>query len=824
MNQPNDREKFKFSQWNDRTRKIVMTMLYWIAACAVLVSLIVLVLYATSPSKSPRETPDITATLEAALVEALGPPPNTATSTQTPTITQTPTPSWTPLPTLTSTITPTPTITPTSTNTPQPPTLTPALPYNVNEAFQIVPLSPARYDYAIALLESLPDLLPDGTDNPDYYPSFYPAILLQSEALLRYPTDPRVASWRWGLAYNLARIGDDRAILQYASLLSQQVNAVQSSLEELPDWVESQDPRISLKITRINPVQENLSNHLVELDTPGGSLFLWLVEVSGKKTIYTLSDETDFSNPQASQITWADLNGDTTVELVIFTPGPGIRNLKTPTVFDLTKNPPKQLLFNPDQNFEIGLENETTWKVVGNDQDFSDLQLNATVYPPCPATVMHTYHWGGRWLERVSEDYQVETVSQLLSSCELLVDQASSVWSLPAAIQIMEDLLPDWPPESTSQKIYPLDAYDEWRYRLGVYHALVGDLTAAATYFEGIIQSPVIPISRWITPAQDFLKTYDTPAGLYKACVNSEFCDPRIALQNWVATLTPEEAKNAVFTLGYAGVSFRYTDVFDFEGDGIPERWFTIRHRPTERLEFWILSETDTGMEALFVDTVDVNKPTLTRYTNLKGQTYVWIGSQQSFRLVRYPDTLQASIELLPPSYYNQDLTNQIAQNSLEALTSGFSPDLVYKELLDHYESTAFLCLTKEDCGRFNYALGLAAELSGREVPGVDAYLRVWWDAYESLYTTIVRLKLAYKPGYGPLPTPTITPTYSNTPIPTRTNTPVYSPTPTRTGSVSPTVTSTPTATHTENPDMTYTPTPTASHTPTATSTSNSYP
>ena len=145
-------------------------------------------------------------------------------------------------------------------------------------------------------------------------------------------------------------------------------------------------------------------------------------------------------------------------------------------------------------------------------------------------------------------------------------------------------------------------------------------------------------MSRWVSPANEFLRGLRLPASLYRACVNSDYCDNRIALQNWISTLSPEEAVDALYYLSSGGVSIRYTNIFDFEDDGQPERWLTFRHTYIDRLEFWILSVTQDGAQLLFVDTVDTNQPNLTRYTNLDGKTFVWIGSQQSFRLIRYPD------------------------------------------------------------------------------------------------------------------------------------------------------------------------------------------
>ena len=806
------------------------TIIYWSAAIMILIVFIAIVLYATQPPEQPVFTPDISATLEKALADALGPPTSTMTPSLSPTSNPSATSSLTPLPTLTSTPSMTPTITATGSLTPFPPTLTPALPGNVDEAFQLVPLAPSQYNYAIALMEGVPQLLPGGVENEDYYESFYHAEIIQSEAALRYPNNQNTPDWRWSEALNLARLNDEKAQLVYATLLSRMINEAGISLEDLPSMVEAQDPGLSLEIQETTPYDGNLQNDLVELKTPGGSLFFWFTRTSEETIIYPLSDETDFHQPTTSRLLWSDLNGDDEKELVVYSTPGDLRKINTPKVFDLTKTPPKELLFKPNIIFDLNLENTQDWVIASNDQNYFNLEFESTVYPPCPVTIHHTYQWSGTWFERVEETYEVQPVTRLLEYCELLVDQASAIWGLPATIQIMESLLPYWPPQSTSGKIYPPDALDQWRYRLGIYNTLVGNHEEAKIHFENIIQSPSSWDSQWIKPAQDFLAAYQTPWETYTVCVSSEFCDNRIALSNWISNLTVEEAKNALFYLSSRGVAIRYSDTFDFNGDGNKERWFTFRHSYLERLEMWILIIKEDGAQGLFVDTVDTNQPKLTRYTDLNGLTYVWIGSQQSFRLVKPTDMDDAYIELLPPSYYYARFTNQLAENAIDALMSGFSPRTILDRLVSHKDSADFACLNKEDCARFYYALGLAAELSGDENLAVESYLKIWWDSFESPFSTIVRLKLAYKPGYGPIATATPPPT----PIPTRTLTPSLSPTPTLSGTITRTATPTNTPTTTEDPNMTWTPSPTMTNTPidsstptptnTATNTTNPYP
>jgi len=597
------------------------------------------------------------------------------------------------------------------------------------------------------------------------------------------------------LAYNYAQIGDERAGLTFAHLIAGGLNSISASTTDLGNWITTQDPRLSLTVHDVTPYGGNVGNAVLEIHTPGGSIFLWLVETT-EFEVFPLRTVTDFAQPTPSKMMWGDLNMDGWNEVILVTQGANSREITYPLVFDLAHNPPIQLPYKPNLRFEIGLENENDWLIQSVD-DQTVLQFAATVFPPCPVNITHSFQWTGTWIDFTREEYLAEPVTQLLTYCDLLVDQASNIWGPTAAIQIMEQILPSWPPTSTEGQNLPLDEHDEWRYRLGISYALSGNLDFAKAYFEGIITSPAIPGSRWVAPAQKFRAHLDSPKELYQICKTTIFCDERLALHHWVTTLTPRETRNPLVELSNGGVFVRSTGEFDFEGDQQPERWLTLQHNLAERLEFWVLLETNTGLSAHFVDTLDTPQPILTRYTNRLGSSFVWLGHQQAFQIERFPATDSVSVRLLPASYFYADYTNQLASDSLQALLVGYHPGTVRNQLFYHLESDTFICLTATECAQYYYALGLAAELSGWEALAIDSYLKIWWDYFETAYATIARVKLAYRAGFGPPPTLTYTPTKTFTPTATATGT--RTPTPTKTNTRTPGPSPTPT--------MTFTPT-----------------
>jgi hypothetical protein len=806
------------------THKTVIIIAYWAIACLVLLICIGIVAILSLPIINPSEststsTPNITQTLQAAILTA-EPPTPTASPSPVPSATLTQRPTTTPLPTHTPSITLSPTSTGTVTPIPPPPTLTPGRPPEDPETLEIAEWLPEDFDYVIRLAEDYPNTLPQdqrGPNNRDYYGAYRYAIMLQGEALLAYPTAFEADNWRWGQAYYLARTSNPQAAVQYAAPINQAYNTEGVRIGNLEGWIRQNDPRLWLEVSKWPAIGENISNVLLKLNAEGGSAYLWSVETEQGTTVYPLSSEFDFPERMLPDHYWSDITRDGIEELVIHRPDASIREIRFPRVFDLSQTPPQELNFKPNQDFDIGLENEYLWDTVVGEEGGEDLRYTATVYPPCPVTIYHTYHWNGLWIERNRADYAIRPVPGIVSYCELVINQAAWVWGAETAIPLMETLLPDWPPQGDSEpRSYPADGKDEWRYRLGIYYALTGNTTTANEYFQDLIDTPTIPGSRWIEPAREFQRRLDSLAGIYQACIPDEFCNERVALQNLVAAIPSNAAHDTLYYLTNAGVAVRYTHDFDFEGDGIPERYITFRHHPDQKLEFWIIAEKtfgaekESGPEALFVDTVDVSQPTLRRYVTREDISLVWLNAQQSFSLERFQETDEVYIIRYAPSYFYADYTLATVDSAVNALLSGAFALPIRDELAELRRSENFACLTDNDCAYFYYVLGLANELGQDEEGAVNNYLLIWEEYPNTPFAQITRLKLTFKPGFSPPPTFTPTPTITNTPTKTPTNT--VTPTYTITPGPSPTPTDTPTPTQTYTPGPS--PTPTDTHTP----------
>jgi len=477
---------------------------------------------------APRPTSTATITPTKTITPTIMPTP---TFTLSPTATRTRRPTFTPTITLTPTRTLTPTLTPTP---PGPPTLTPARPIPGDNIYSLQLWSPERAGQLVNLLHDYANTLTRqerGENDINYYSAFRYAIYAQREALLRFPEAPEADSWRWMLALNYARTGN--ALAAYRDLIVTALNRGETSLEDITRWFHEQEPRLLLSVTALNPVPGYLSSSLIEI-SDAGSAFILLVETHGGFQGYSLTSNFDFIHKPAYSVEVGDLTGDRQDEIVIYPNQPAFNSqFSLPQVFSLAQIPPEELSFNPANSaLDIGTDFRNNWIIQATDTDGSVLLFQTAVFPACPVLVERAFRWAETWFEPAAPVFKVSPHTGTLSYCGLVIDHALSRWGIKPAIQILETLLPAWPPETDEAgKPYPSDAHDEWRFRLGVLHALAGEREQAIEQFETIQHQPSIANSRWIEPAQEFLSTYTTGQGLYRACVATELCDPSLALE-----------------------------------------------------------------------------------------------------------------------------------------------------------------------------------------------------------------------------------------------------------------------------------------------------
>ncbi len=508
----------------DETKRVQFLLTNLVILTVVILGLVTLVaiyprLFGTPPAPA--------ATASAALLS----PSETPTLTNTPTVTRTPRPTLTPSITPTASETPIPSLTPTPTG---PPTLTPARPA-ANDPYRLATWEADQAEHAIALMNDYPNTqVISGTETLDeqaFFDAFFYATVAEREGLLRFNEASQAPAWSWSLAYNLARTGDPLAGQAYADLIATALNQGEVTRLELSDWFQENEPRLELVITPLKPPSGYTGSYLLEVRGPG-SAFIRLLETPGAYQTLVLESGFDFVQaPEAGSVI-ADFTRDGIQEAAIFYDPPYSLTLDNPQVFSLGLPISDTLNFRPsDEPFLVGIDYPNTWKAVENDLEGSDLQFEARMFPACPVTVRRTYHWDGSFFTFVDATYEVKPDPTTFSLCRYLVDQAANLWGPQAAIQIMEPLLDEWPPEQDENgEPFPADARDEWRFRLGIYHALLGESEAAIEYMTGIVEQPITPSSRYIAQAAAFLESYTQPEDIYRACLNAPFCSPTRAM------------------------------------------------------------------------------------------------------------------------------------------------------------------------------------------------------------------------------------------------------------------------------------------------------
>ncbi len=710
----------------------------------------------------PKPTPTATATPTLT---------STQTSTATSTPTRTPRPTWTLAPTLTPTQTPTPTNTPTITPLPS---LTPATPFPSNDLYILRLWQPGLAGQLVRQVLSYPDTListPAARLDPAYDAAFYYGAVANREALLRFPSASLASQWRWNLAYDLARIDDPQTGELYASLIIDSLNNHLVGLQDLSDWFIQQEPRLELKHTSLSPLPGYLDSQLVEISAmPGGAVFFWLLENQQGFQSHVLASHFDFAGQITSYILSGNLTGGSGLQVVIYySPSQDDDLLRVPAVYDLGKVPPETLPFASQLPFHFHTEYRGQWSI-----ENGDLVFTAITFPTCPVTIRWIYHWDAGNFVTGGSQFTIQPAPTLLGFCEMPVNHAALFWGPGVTAGLMQALLPVWPPQNDSQgQPYASDALDEWRFRLGVYKALAGNQQDADLYLNQDITTPTIPNSRWKNPAAQFLSLYRSPQDLYRACQAVNPCDPRQALQAVISSVPLSQYDQLPNYFLNFGIQVRSSGYFDFDNDGLLERWVLVRHQPNEKLEFWVMARSSNEITPLFVDIADSDTPTPHYHEPLDTPPIVQIVQKQGFILQHVPGSLAPFLDFVNVEFIPTTYTKNTLEQAVQDLFEGGDPNKVASTLALLQNSDRFNCKNYGICDRFYYMLGLANELSGNEKGAIDAYVQLWWNYRTSPYTIMARLKLIPRPLFTATPVATVTPigtgTSVSTPTPTAT-------------------------------------------------------
>ena len=736
---------------------------------AVVLFLVMSVRYFSHPSSSP------TTTNSPVFVTVTSAPTQTPSATST--ITLTPRPTWTLRPSATASQTPLPTKTTTPTLIR---TITPAKPAQYNTFYELKPWDLAQQSRTIELMKANSILTPSDA-------AYRALAYAESEGYLRFPQSLEAVSWQWDRAYNLLRINDPLGITLYSDLIEAAVTSGQVRAADLSAWFSSYETRIELLVSPVPPQSGELGRELIELKAEG-SAYLWMIEKPTGTSIYPLINDVNYTLPHLNAFSYGDLTADSAPELVIYrSETPGATILVPPHIFNLSVIPPLELPVQEQVPMDFGLEPRTEVEVVTTSPGNSTLSVTSIVLPACPAYVTQDYTWNDNIFTVTPLAYKLVPVYDLRTYCEVILDAASNGWGPDAALTVATAMLEIWPPETDADgHPYPVDAYDQLRYRVGVLYALADKPSEAIRTMSEIINTPIVPESTWVTPAEEFLRSYAQPSDLLTACKQAQYCNLRDALRTMVTYSATSDPSEALQYLQKNGLVTRSSGLLDFDADGQQERWMVIQPKPGSKLEYWILSRMQSGVQAVFVKVIEAGDP-LPYLHEPAGTTPVYeFELQQGFIFNRIPETLEAYIQWVDVEYARPTVILDGYTQALNELMSGTDPSLVLTSLLEIYNSPRFKgdCIAFNICDQFHYTLALTYDLLGQQGNAIDQYLWVWRNYGTSPYATMARLKLDYFP----------LPTYTRSPIPTGTRVPTLTPslTPTRTATATGTATTPP--------------------------------
>jgi hypothetical protein len=700
-------------------------------------------------------------------------PPATRTHTPSPTASTTPVltstrtsrPTWTLGPTDTLTIEPTSTSTPTSTRLALA-TLTPALPYKFNERYDLAAPSSELANRITILMRQIPDLLyhtPEERKLPLYHQAYKYAAFAYREALLRYPDAPESGDWRWGLAFSQAQIGDPAASTSYTLLVKEALRDTGIPIASLADWFHTKEPGLSMSVHSFEDPSGS-AKYLLEIQP--GEMYLLVQEYSDKMEVYTLFDTFIYDAEIPSIFYYGNLTGDGSAELAFYRQAAQDTRLHDPIIFNLTditiyRLPVEETV---PLDFRMGFTPAMNCPDCVSGSQVGHFQLSASIFPACPILAVRSYQWDGGMFRSQPLAFSAQPVADSLAYCETIKTHAADFLPASANMALLLALQPLWPPPlDLGGRLYPPDSQSSLTFQLGIFQALAGDSAGATQTLQNLANQNV---KAWSSAASQFLKEYNGGPGLYRACLAAVECSPGKALQQVLLVNSPKDLDEALRLLWDSGLSTAADGVFDFNRDGQVERWFTLRARPGQALEFWIMTLTSTGVQAIPVDFVEESKPPIFFSIAFPGDSVFQFEPKRGYALRLTKESREPYIE----EYVVEPVLTTYTRDQLAAaerdLFSGIPATEIRAWLENVLSSGRFNCLNGRICDRFYYLLGLTYELSGRDRDAIDTYIKLWWENKNSPFTTMARSKLIFNAPVTPGPSPTTTKTVTRTPTP----------------------------------------------------------
>jgi hypothetical protein len=670
-------------------------------------------------------------------------------------------PNQTPSETSTSipTVLPTITASPTETSTPVP-TYTPAVPdatYKVRRwSADDADLLGAQISSDLSAVEE--ESIYQGVyGRSDYMEQYKYLAFAEAEALLRFPTAQQVEKWRWDLCYNLALSYQFAESVEapelscYAKLIENGLNSGETTLDDLPEWFAGHENRFSFSITSFPTPQNFSSAHVITLEDDA---FLWLLEQTGKFHATGFRSSMFYFREAFAKSQQLDLTGDDFPELILyFSRSYCCGHFSTQYIYDLSSGTPELLtfedlsgkslyLFSDYESYITPLESKSEHPGFLFNRHYGYDPLDQ----PCNVREYDRYYWTGSRFELAGTSFGIDPPGEYDDKefCQFVSEIAKEPDELEIAVRTIGDIrLGD-----------SVVSRDQILYRLGEYQARVGNIEKAKEYFNAALslQSADKPVSKWAADAQIFVNDLYDKNSYYKTCTIIVDCDMRKALHQLIDETDPNSYLSAPQLLESSGVRIKSYGYVNLDATGNIEQWLVVQHPHRNEREFWILVQGNDKVYGLFVANIPANQPKLEEFqgsddymlTTSNGQSLI---SLKNLSLSDQPYVLTHSLienndPVLKNDYLQRYLVEMPMENITAELLNGADPTLVKEELSRLQQNKSFDCKKSNLCDQVYYLQGLTNELMGENEAAAAAYVELWKEYPNSLYTIMARAKL----------------------------------------------------------------------------------
>jgi len=639
-------------------------------------------------------------------------------------------------------------------STPTPPAAHYFAPHTADEAQEILTQSEQVILKEIENLE-----MPLSQYSLLYRAAFYAAW----NASLYFPDDPRAETWKWKMAYYAAMDGDSKfATSIYIEKVTKALNEENVRIEDLPSWFRSGElkeeyitPHFDFEIQPTNIPGDN-QVYLAQLGVHGGidipgMMCLVIAKHEDRDAVYLAYDGfpdggffPTLRNP--SFCTLEDATGDGVEEVIAHNWSGGHVGTGSLQVIDISKLPPKILPFNSLKDEKV-----SGWN--GSAGDFTNkggkiqIPMSETL-GQCDLYLTRYYEWNGSWFDLKNVSLEREEVGfSSLKDCYGNISYSSDKDTVFEKAQILDEAIRVYSPGSDSEK----DILEEFRIKKGLAYLFSGNSDKAHEVFEEIASTPLKKDGIWVNPVKNFLKIYQKPSDVYKACVALTACDPnrplmfedpkhpncairnpcQIQALDYVMSRLSLSQPLESFTssLRAAGVKIASEGLVDLDNDARDELWFMIEPPTQMYYQLWIASNYPNGIQVFDAGTYPnaISKLTLKPITST--HTLIDLGQPAKLLWTRDSTTHKPTLKSLYEWQDPNDLTDYGAINTdikeFERLQLQFylndNPAGIYEDFLaiaKNYVQCPYLLyypsatLYEYACGNYYYTIGFAAELA----------------------------------------------------------------------------------------------------------------